>query len=54
MKLSTFFKKIDLKSKYITCYFPKGLAYPSTNPAWQSLPSPNEQGIKELWECYKP
>ena len=53
MKL-LFLKKKNLKSKYITCYIPEGLTYPSTNPAWQSLTSPNKQGIREMWECYEP
>ena len=49
-----FLLKINLKSKYITCYIPKGLTYPSTNNlAWQSLTSPNKQGItgtvRMLW-----
>ena len=53
MKRSFQIWKIYLKSKYSTCYIPKGLSYPSTNPAWQSLTSPNnEQGkgtVRMLW-----
>ena len=44
--------KINLKSKYITCYIPKGLTHPSTNLAWQSLTSPNKEGkgtVRMLW-----
>ena len=44
--------KINLKSKYITCYIPKGLTHPSTNLTWQSLTSPNKEGkgtVRMLW-----
>ena len=48
---TAFFWKINLKSKYITCYIPKGLTHPTTNPAWQSLTSPNKHGARELgWD----
>ena len=42
------FENIKVKSKYITCYIPKGLTHPTTNPAWQSLTSPNKHGAREL------
>ena len=43
--MNCFLLKNKLKVKvYITCYIPKGLSYPSTNPAWQSLTSLNKQG----------
>ena len=43
------FENIKVKSKYITCYIPKGLTHPTTNPAWQSLT--NKQGARELgWD----
>ena len=48
MKL--FFWKINLTSKYIN--IPKGVLYPSTNPAQKGLASQNKQGkatMRMIW-----